>query len=369
MKENIAILGAAWGDEGKGRVVHQWSKNFDLVVRTAGGDNCGHVVYRDGIKFAHHLIPSVDFRFEHTKAYLGSGMVINPESLFREILELLAIFPNAAKQIYVDQNAFLVEESHIEQDKANNGHIGTTNRGIGPAYMSKISRKGRRISDALKEQNSFLMKLKELGVNFDATPQSFRNKSMLFEGAQGVLLDIDAGAYPFVTSTNTTTSSIISSGFGFAYPKKIYGVSKCYTTKVGEGPFPSELEGEKAEELRKLGNEFGSTTGRPRRIGNLNLDLLKYAVDYAGITDLIITKLDVLNKRKVKLDTSYVTNSTKDSTKMPFYVFTDNHKTFYYDNAKNKNQILPLINHIEEYIGVKVSHVSCGVSENDFYDI
>ena len=299
---SIAILGAAWGDEGKGHITHHFSKNYDWVVRFNGGANAGHTIYRNNKKYIHNLLPSVDFRVPTVRSYLGSGMVIDLEKLVQEVNTANEDFPEVGKRIYVDMNAFIVESKHKELDKANNAHIGSTNRGIGPAYMDKIGRRGMRIGDlfsgaADQYYCDFISQLVSKGVNFvnllEVKPDMNPDR-ILFEGAQGVLLDINHGIYPFVSCSDCTVSGIYANGFHFAPPREVYGVVKCYTTKVGEGPFPTEIFGEEAEKLRELGKEYGATTGRPRRIGWLDLPALKYACDVSGINSLIMTKLDIL---------------------------------------------------------------------------
>jgi adenylosuccinate synthase len=298
---NIAILGAMWGDEGKGHITHHLSKDYDWVIRFNGGANAGHTIYRDGKKYVHNLLPSVDFRVPQVKAYLGAGMVIDIQKLRDEVYDADEAFPGVGKRIYVDKSAFLVLPEHKEQDKLKNAHIGSTNRGIGPAYMDKVGRDGMRVGDlfhrASMTYNDEMYQLVGKGVKFVDLLQVREEMSrgnLLYEGAQGVLLDINHGIYPYVSCSDCTVGGIYSSGFHFAPPKKVYGVAKCYTTKVGEGPFPTELQGEEAEALRKRGNEYGATTGRPRRVGWLDLPALDYACKVSGITDLILTKFDIL---------------------------------------------------------------------------
>jgi adenylosuccinate synthase len=325
---NIAVLGAMWGDEGKGHITHHLSRGYDWVIRFNGGANAGHTIYRDGKKFVHNLMPSVDFRIPQVKAYLGAGMVIDLEKLRDEVYDADEAFPGVGKRIYVDKNAFLVSERHKEEDKAKNAHIGSTNRGIGPAYMDKIGRTGVRVGDmfsrgASASRNVDLMyQLVGKGVNFvnllDVRDEMSRS-NLLYEGAQGVLLDINHGIYPYVSCSDCTVGGIYSSGFHFAPPTKVYGVAKCYTTKVGEGPFPTELSGEEAEALRKRGNEYGATTGRPRRVGWLDLPALNYACQVSGINSLILTKFDILaGMEKVPLAFLY-----EREPKSPSHFFDD----------------------------------------------
>lgn len=311
---NIAILGSQMGDEGKGHITHHLSKDYDWVIRFNGGANAGHTIYRDGKKYVHNLLPSVDFRVPQVKSYLGAGMVIDLEKLRDEVYAADEAFPGVGKRIYVDKSAFIVESRHKELDKANNAHIGSTNRGIGPAYMDKIGRKGIRIGDLFKRSSDpyyadFMYQLVGSGVQFVDLLQlrdEMSRGNLLYEGAQGVLLDINHGIYPYVSSSDCTIGGIYSAGFHFAPPEKIYGVAKCYTTKVGEGPFPTELLGAEAEQLRQRGKEFGATTGRPRRIGWIDLPALNYACKVSGITDLILTKFDILTGMdKVPVCVSY----------------------------------------------------------------
>ena len=298
---NIAILGAMWGDEGKGHITHHLSKNYDWVIRFNGGANAGHTIYRDGVKFVHNLLPSVDFRIPQVKAYLGAGMVIDIEKLRDEVYDADEVYPGVGKRIYVDKNAFIVLPEHKEQDKAKNAHIGSTNRGIGPAYMDKIGRSGVRVADLFHRASMTfrdeMYQLHSKGVRFVDLAQvrdEMTRSNLLYEGAQGVLLDINQGIYPYVSCSDCTVGGIYTSGFHFAPPQKVYGVAKCYTTKVGEGPFPTEIDGEEAEALRKRGNEYGATTGRPRRVGWLDLPALEYACNVGGINELIMTKFDIL---------------------------------------------------------------------------
>ncbi|CAN5950674.1 unnamed protein product, partial [Sphagnum jensenii] len=292
---NIAVLGAVYGDEGKGSIVHHFSPDYDWVIRYSGGANAGHTIYRDGKKYVHNLLPSVDFRHDKTKAFLGQGMVIDLEKLGEEIFEANKDFKDVGARIYVDPDAFLVLPEHKDEDKKTNGHIGSTNRGIGPAYTSKIGRRGSRVRDFIQKKSNLIRNLSNLGVQFKSVlelKENFLNSSILYEGAQGILLDLNHGSYPYVSCGDCTVAGIYSSGFGFVPPEKVYGVGKAYVTKVGEGPFPTEIFGKEAEELRKIGGEYGATTGRPRRVGWLDLPALRYSIIKGGITHLIITKLD-----------------------------------------------------------------------------
>jgi adenylosuccinate synthase len=373
---NIAILGAMWGDEGKGHITHRLSRGYDWVIRFNGGANAGHTIYRDGVKFVHNLLPSVDFRYSNVKAYLGSGMVIDLEKLRDEVVEATKTYPGVGLRIFVDNDAFIVEAKHKE-DKISNGHIGSTNRGIGPAYKDKISRSGKRVGDLIfgddglvNEYYSIMNELMGLGVTFTTVLQMekhFQVSKLLFEGAQGVLLDINHGIYPYVSCSDATIGGIIASGFAFAKLDKVYGVAKCYTTKVGEGPFPTEIHGESANDLRKIGNEFGATTGRPRRVGWLDLPALQYAVKKGGITHLILTKFDILNGlSQVPICLSYEYPITRG------YDFFDARPQITtmpgWSDAKQPNQLETFIKLIESVVNVPVEYISCGTDESDIID-
>jgi adenylosuccinate synthase len=365
--KNIAVLGAQFGDEGKGRIAHAFAPDFDWVIRFGGGANAGHTIYRDGIKFVHNLLPSVDFRFPRTKAFLGAGMVIDLEQLFNELNIAEKTFPGVSNRIYVDPDAFVVLEKHKEEDKAKNIHLGTTNRGIGPAYADKISRYGVKIRKLINDDSLITGALAKLGVKFKNAfdlRYDFNKQRLLFEGAQGVLLDINHGTYPYVSSSDCTIAGIYSSGFGFAMPQKVYGVAKAYATRVGEGPFPTELDGDAAINLREAGHEYGATTGRPRRVGWLDLPALQYAIDRGGITDLIITKLDILNGfNKVPICMRYdkMPSSSEDFFKSKIRLMEVQGWT----NPRDYLQIKDFIFNIEYFTNCKVSYISCGVNKED----
>jgi len=364
---NIAILGAVWGDEGKGAITHHMSKDYDWVVRFGGGANAGHTIYRDGVKYVHNLLPSVDFRHKHIKSYLGAGMVIDLEKLRDEIAEAEKHFPGVAKTIYIDKDANIVLQKHKDEDKATNAHIGSTNRGIGPAYKDKVGRSGFRIGELIKNHHdSIIYELMTMGVHFTYVMEmeaEFRASKILFEGAQGVLLDINHGIYPYVSSSDCCASGIISSGFGFVNVSKVYGVAKAYTTKVGEGPFPTEYEGKEAEDLRERGHEYGATTGRPRRVGALDLPALKYACKKGGITDLIVTKFDILDGLKeVKVCTSYKKSPVSSSD---FFTAEPIYSNIQGWSAKNKNELEEFINIIASQTGVDIRYISWGTDPKD----
>lgn len=376
-----AVLGAMWGDEGKGHITHHFSKNYDWIIRFNGGANAGHTIYRDGKKYIHNLLPSFDWRSPRPKAFLGSGMVIDLPQLNLEVHNLCEVDSAFPSRVYVDPDAFVVLEHHKEEDKATNGHIGSTNRGIGPAYKSKIERKGVRVRDVLNGTNvdSWSKRaaslLQEKGVHFqnvlELLPEMRKNDNgLLFEGAQGVLLDINHGIYPYVSCSDATIGGIYASGFAFTKLETVYGVAKCYTTKVGEGPFPTELHGQKADDLREQGKEFGATTGRPRRVGWLDLPALRYACLKGGINKLVLTKFDVLEGRDtVPVCCNYETPKGSIRTPMcpaDFFQATPNYMDILgWDDSKNRGEIDRFISEVEYATDVKVSHISCGTSESD----
>lgn len=372
--KRTSIIGLAFGDEGKGAIVHRLSPDYDWVIRYSGGSNAGHTIYRDGKKFVHNLLPSVDFRKKTVKSYLGSGMVIDLVKLHEEVLNAETAFRGVARSIYVDKDAFLVLDQHKEEDKKSNSHIGSTNRGIGPAYKAKIGREGYRINDLFSRKLNDVVLLKslfdlcELGVNFVHSmdlKRDLEKSHLLFEGAQGVLLDINHGTYPFVSCGDSTIAGIAASGFAHMMPEKVYGISKVYSTRVGAGPFPTELFGEEAENLRKLGNEYGATTGRPRRVGWLDLPAMNYAIHKSGVNSLVLTKFDILNGLDpIKICDRYKINPTSPShfqDAKPYYTeFPGWH------DANNNSEIKSFIEFVEQKTGVVVEYISRGTSDTDF---
>ncbi|MBE0478357.1 adenylosuccinate synthase [Candidatus Aerophobetes bacterium] len=339
---NIVVVGAQWGDEGKGRVIDLLAKKMDAVVRYQGGSNAGHTVIVDGEKFVFHLIPS-GILHPGKVAIIANGVVLEPAELLKE-MEELRTRGVAVDNLFVSANAHVVMPYHkdLEKEEENirgRGKIGTTGRGIGPAYADKIARRGIRVGDLLEKetlkekveinlklykrllgytysQEKLLQELLEYGRKLEKyiTDSSAlihnlieEGKDILFEGAQGTLLDIDHGTYPYVTSSNSAAGGVCSgAGVGPRAISRVIGVVKAYTTRVGEGPFPTELEGEVGNLLRKQGSEFGATTGRPRRCGWFDGVILRYAVRINGLDELILTKLDVLDRlEKVKICIAY----------------------------------------------------------------
>jgi adenylosuccinate synthase len=342
----IVVVGAQWGDEGKGKIVDYVAPSFDYVARYAGGHNAGHTVIFDGRRFVLQLIPCGILRGRH--AVIGSGVVVDPAALIAELDALKQAGIDVTGRLHISNRAHLILPLHRQMEKAAEAalgadRIGTTSRGIGPAYEDKMARHGLRVCD-LMDETRFREKLGRLACEKDrefraaygeelnagciaeeylahaerirqfVTDTSLllndaldQGRSVLFEGAQGTMLDIDHGTYPFVTSSNATAGGACT-GLGVA-PTRISGVmgiTKAYTTRVGSGPFPTEMPDLEAEEMRTRGNEFGAVTGRPRRCGWLDLALLRYSVQVNGISSLVVTKLDVLDaQREIQVCVGY----------------------------------------------------------------
>lgn len=299
---NVIVVGAQWGDEGKGKVVDLLAANSKWVVRCQGGNNAGHTVVVGGEKIILHLIPSGILQPGCT-CIIGNGVVLDPEVLCQELDELgkhgFSITPD---QLWISPEAHLILPKHKEQDKTNeaslgSASIGTTGRGIGPAYEDKVGRRGVRIG-ASGYQTPALNRLKPyvrpvVRVLNEAIK---RKESVLFEGAQGTFLDIDHGTYPYVTSSNTIAGGICTgAGVGPTVIDEVIGIVKAYTTRVGSGPFPTEQLNSEGDKLREIGQEYGATTGRPRRCGCLDIPMLKQAAMLNGMTQIALTKLDVLS--------------------------------------------------------------------------
>jgi adenylosuccinate synthase len=330
---NLAVLGAQWGDEGKGKIVDLLTPHFSIVARYQGGHNAGHTVYVDGARFILRLIPS-GILHPGVTCVIGNGLVVDPQALFAEIDELSRSQSDIERRIVVSDKAHLILPYHRDLDllsEARRGErkIGTTSRGIGPAYEDKIARRGIRVGDLADpnglEQNvrdnvtarnrlvqgspmdwrpvyeSLLEHgermrpmVRDVSVMLDEAMR--RGTSILFEGAQGTLLDIDHGTYPYVTSSNASVGGICT---GLGIPPRaigrVLGVVKAYTTRVGEGPFPTELSGSMGNRLREGGSEYGAVTGRPRRCGWYDAVAVRYAARINGLDGLALTKLDVLD--------------------------------------------------------------------------
>lgn len=334
---NVIILGAQWGDEGKGKMVDLFSEHFDLVVRYQGGHNAGHTVYIGAKKFVLKLIPGGILRGK--RAVIGNGLVIDPAALMSEIEALEAAGIQVAGTLSISNRAHVLLPAHRMMEKMSEGRagrvsIGTTSRGIGPCYEDKIARRGIRVADLLdresfRAQYAILMEekitiAKALGIyeafeidrirdDYERFADRIRpmvcdtglllnqairdGKTVLFEGAQGTMLDIDHGTYPFVTSSSASAGGACT-GTGVAPTRitSIFGVAKAYVTRVGGGPFPTEALDGAGERIRQRGNEFGAVTGRPRRCGWFDAPLMRYSATINGFDSLVITKLDVLDE-------------------------------------------------------------------------
>jgi adenylosuccinate synthase len=335
MSKVDVLLGLQWGDEGKGKIVDVLAPRYDVVARFQGGPNAGHTLEFDGIKHVLHQIPSGIFR-ESTKNIIGNGVVLDPVIFKKEVESLQRFKLNLKANLFISKKATLIVPTHKLLDKAYEeakgvNKIGSTLKGIGPSYQDKIGRQGLRVGDILAKDfrdrlsrltNIHLEILKNYPLSFEwaelerefldavqllkeftlVDSEYFINNelkkgsSILAEGAQGSLLDIDFGSYPFVTSSNTVTAGACT-GLGIAprHIGEVFGIFKAYSTRVGSGPFPTELHNEDGERLRKQGNEYGSTTGRPRRCGWIDLPSLKYSIMINGVSQLFMMKADVLN--------------------------------------------------------------------------
>lgn len=378
----IVVVGAQWGDEGKGKIVDVLSAGLYNVVRFGGGANAGHTIQRDDIKVATHLLPSAVFR-PRRSLFLARGMVIDLPVLVEEIGAIKQVGGLENSTIYIDLDAHVVTETHKRIDEERNQHLGTTKRGIGPAYEDRVGRRGVRIRDLLVAQpphyKEVMEKLRAMDfVRFVDTSEILYNKladdvPVLFEGAQGVLLDIFHGTYPYVTSSHTVASAAATScGLPMKFMKRVIGVSKAYTTRVGEGPFPTELKDEAGNRLREVGAEFGATTGRPRRCGWLDIPALRYAIRVSGIEYLALTKLDILSGfGDVKICTAYKLGEATHkvlNTGLPLDQVQPVYETLAgWEKFKSTKYFTDLpdaarayVKHVEELLDVRVAIVSVG---------
>ncbi len=405
------VLGLQWGDEGKGKIVDVLAGRYPAVARFQGGPNAGHSLHFDGHNFVVRSIPSGIFR-EGSTNIIGSGVVLDPVTFREECGNVAKMGIDAKERIHISKKAHLILPTHKLLDAAyeaaaGKGKIGSTLKGIGPTYTDKISRHGLRVGDILapdfkerfaKLKARHLQLLKDL--DFECDPDAneaewlsaaeflkefdlidceyFVNewldeKPMLAEGAQGSLLDIDYGSYPFVTSSSTTIGGVCT-GLGVAPSRvgHVYGIFKAYCTRVGSGPFPTELFDETGERIRQIGHEFGAVTGRPRRTGWLDLVALKYTVMVDGVTDLIMMKSDCLDTfETIKVCTSYIVDG-KATDKFPFDTAAE--ITPVYTEFKGWNQDLTgirreedlpqafkdYVKFMEDYLGVPIKIISLG---------
>lgn len=410
------LLGLQWGDEGKGKIVDVLSPDYDLIARFQGGPNAGHTLEFDGKKFVLNTIPSGIF-FNNTINLIGNGVVIDPITLKREIDKL----KDAGHDLLAKKNLLIAKKAHLilpthqlldaaSEKKMGDGKIGSTLKGIGPTYMDKTGRNGLRVGDILLpdfkeryqkltdkhtsmlqtmygevadfvEREKLFFEAIELIRKFELVDSEHyvnkyikAGKKVLAEGAQGTMLDIDFGSYPFVTSSNTTTAGACT-GLGIA-PQQIgdvIGIFKAYCTRVGGGPFPTELENETGEELRRVGHEFGATTGRPRRTGWIDLPALKYAIMLNGVTQLVMTKADVLSGfDKIYACTHYNYNG-ETIDYMPYDICTIKPEPVYKEidgwnedltGIRDKGEIPQKLSNymafLEKELGVPVKYLSVG---------
>lgn len=417
------LLGLQWGDEGKGKIVDYLAGKYDIIARFQGGPNAGHTLYVNGEKVVLHTIPSGVFH-GHCLNLIGNGVVIDPVTLQAEIKKIVPLCPDLLSRLFVSQKAHLILPTHRALDAASEAakgkdKIGSTLKGIGPAYMDKTGRNGLRVGDILtknfrEKYDRLVQKHSDMLKQYDHTiewkqwetpffesiealrqlqivngeywldTQLKAGKKVLAEGAQGSMLDVDFGTYPFVTSSNTIASGVCS-GLGVAPSRvgEVYGITKAYCTRVGGGPFPTELHDETGEALRKAGSEFGATTGRPRRCGWIDLVALRYAVMLSGVTQLIITKTDVLDSfNPILAAVGYQVDGTY-TEEFP-YEITDGanlipvYKEFdgWNDSLSNATSYdtLPQVfrdycTFVEEYLGTRIAYISNGTGRNQLITI
>src|SRR5579872_5302462 len=407
------ILGLQWGDEGKGKIVDYFAPSYDLIARFQGGPNAGHTLYVNDKKIVLHQIPSGIFH-ENTLNLIGNGVVLDPVTLKRECESVAAFGVDYRKNLYISQRTHLILPTHRALDKASEmskgqEKIGSTLKGIGPAYMDKTGRNGLRVGDLLDktfttqyiklrlkhqklldslhfqeelseweeqffEALDFMRQFKIVNGEYFINDQLSRGKTVLAEGAQGSMLDVDFGTFPFVTSSNTISAGVCT-GLGVA-PQRIrdvIGVSKAYCTRVGSGPFPTELEDATGEALRKTGNEFGATTGRPRRCGWIDGVALKFACMINGVTKIVMTKADVLDAfDELNICTDYSING-EQTAEIPFQMNrlqiqpvlkalpgwkSDITAAKKYDQLPEKMQ--QYVQYINKFLGVKIAYISNG---------
>lgn len=392
---HTSLIGLQWGDEGKGKLIDCLAPSYDVICRYQGGANAGHTVIYEGNKIPLHLIPSGIFHPDKV-CIIGNGTVIDINELMGEIRELRKINIEFDNRFFISKRAHIIQPEHFMIEKEIKREIGTTGKGIGPAYADKFARKGIRMGDIFypeylkksgiskdfiktltnfqKDYGHFITDTVELLHRF-----TMKKKRILFEGAQGVMLDIDFGTYPFVTSSNPTPGGIFTgTGISPFSLSQIIGVTKAYTTRVGKGPFPTQMDNKMQERIRETGGEYGATTGRPRRCGWLDLVALKYATQVTGVTELALSKIDVLDGiREVKVATGYeIDANTTDRFPSEVWKLEQINPVYVsfpcWDNTKGKKKFQELpekainyINYIEDFVGVKVSMISTGIKRGE----
>ena len=408
--KSLAIVGSQWGDEGKGKITDLLGQQVDIVARFQGGNNAGHTIIVEDKKIVLHLIPS-GILHDHCLSLIGHGVVLDPEALVKELDTLVTSGISVTPRNFgISLNCSIITKYHQILDHAREGQgpvkIGTTGKGIGPSYEDKIARKGIKLTDLFDkkvlfqkierslQEKAFLFKslynvefpsieeeterlyslgqkIKEFSCDtFNILARANEeNKKVLYEGAQGVLLDVDYGSYPFVTSSNTSYGGIFT-GAGCPSGKvdEVLGITKAYTTRVGEGPFPTELHTQLGEDIQRIGGEFGATTGRKRRCGWLDLPLLKYSIKASCLTSLALTKLDVLTEvDELKVCTAYeidgeviseISPGTDLNNATPIYKDLSPFKDDF--TGENSEELNEFINLIEEECKTKVSIIAFG---------
>ncbi len=416
------ILGLQWGDEGKGKIVDFFAKDYDVVARFQGGPNAGHTLYVNDQKVVLHQIPSGVFR-EGVINLIGNGVVLDPITLKRECDTVASFGIDLKKSLFIAERTHLILPTHRALDKAaelskGKEKIGSTLKGIGPAYMDKTGRNGLRVGDLLDknfttsyiklrlkhqrlldnynfqeditaweeeffEALEFLKELNIVNGEYFINKQIKAGKKILAEGAQGSMLDIDFGTFPYVTSSSTISAGVCS-GLGIApqHIRDVIGITKAYCTRVGSGPFPTELENETGEELRKIGNEFGATTGRPRRCGWIDLVALNFACMINGVTKIVMTKADVLDSfKELEVCTDYQLKG-KLSREIPFQMDrmkpvpqykafagwnTDSSAAKSYADLPDTMKVY--VKFINEYLGVNIHFISNGPGREQIIEI
>jgi adenylosuccinate synthase len=413
------LLGLQWGDEGKGKIVDYLAAKYDIIARFQGGPNAGHTLYVNGQKVVLRTIPSGVFQQDKLNL-IGNGVVIDPVTLKEEIENLKAIGVDLSKNLFISHKAHLILPTHRALDAASehakgSDKIGSTLKGIGPAYMDKTGRNGLRVGDVLakdwknryeklKQKHVTMLAMYAEQVDWQAWEADFfeavaylqqlnvvngeywinehiqAGKKVLAEGAQGSMLDVDYGTYPFVTSSNTITAGVCT-GLGIA-PQNIgdvFGITKAYCTRVGSGPFPTELHDEVGEALRVAGSEFGAVTKRPRRCGWIDLVALKYTIMLSGVTRLIVTKADVMDEfEEVKAAVAYKIGG-EETEQMPFDICESEIEPIYrtfkgWAPAKTSEckaidqlpaEFITFCDFLSEYLGVKIQYVSNGTGRDN----
>ena len=407
------ILGLQWGDEGKGKIVDYFAKDYDIVARFQGGPNAGHTLYKDGKKLVLHQIPSGIF-YQDKLNLIGNGVVLDPITLKRECENVSAFGIDLKKNLFISERTNIIIPTHRALDKASElakgkEKIGSTLKGIGPAYMDKTGRNSLRVGDIvngnfekayqrLKDKHRVMLDSYQFTEDISADEKAFfeaveflqtlnivngeylineqikQGKKILAEGAQGTMLDVDFGTFPFVTSSNTVSAGVCT-GLGIAPQliKDVIGITKAYCTRVGSGPFPTELDNNEGQKLRDIGKEYGATTGRPRRCGWMDLIALKYACMVDGVTKIVMTKADVLDDfEQLQICNAYRIDG-EETQQMPFRLDEGDVQPVYKNfDGWNTNisaikdynglpeKMKTYIAYINHFLGIEVQYISNG---------